>query len=157
MRAGGTLLTLLGLTLPAASIGLTGAASGQTLPANLDKIAQTFQSFPAGGKGLVTSVAALALESAANVKPICLTARQGPLLQQFAAAAGLRRAYDMASTNGNTQLATTIQTEVAECGDASATAFAGGDGETGAAADGPRVAIPTGPLAGTVPVSPSKP
>ena len=162
MRTNRVVVTLLILALPPSFIGMTTAAVAQTLTVptqsiNADKIAQTFKSNPAGGKGLVSGVATLALQSPENVKPICLMARQSPLPQQYAAAAGLRRAYDLASSNGNSLLATTIQTEVAECGDASATAFAGGEGDTDMASAGARVAPPSAPLTTAIPVSPAKP
>jgi hypothetical protein len=134
--------------------GMTPAFA-QLLPANQVRISKAFQTNPTGGKNLVSELSSLALENPANVGQICQMAKQGPLSQQYAAAAGLRRAYDVANSNGNAELAATIQSEVAQCGDASATAFAGGEAETGGS--GARVAIPDGPLAVSVPVSPAKP
>jgi hypothetical protein len=138
----------------AALLVLTAPAHAQLLPANQARIVKAFQASPSGGKPLVTEVTALALENPANVVPICLAAKEGPLPHQYAAAAGLRRAYDTANSNGNAELAATIQTEVVRCGDASATAFASGEAADDASTGGTRVTI-TGTT--TAPVSPAKP
>jgi hypothetical protein len=136
---------------------MSSPVSAQLLPANQVRIVKAFQTHVAGGKGLVSEITTLALENPANVAMICANAKQGPLPQQYAAAAGLRRAYDAANTSGNAELAATIQSEVASCGDASATAFAGGESGDDGASSGPRVAIYGASTLTAAPVSPAKP
>lgn len=157
MRPCAHLRFFLALASASAAFSLPSPAAAQLLPANQVRIANAFQTHPAGGKALVTEVTALALENPANVSPICLTAKAGPLLHQYAAAAGLRRAYDAANSNGNAELAATIQSEVASCGDASATAFAAGESADDSASAGPRIAITGTSTLTAPPVSPAKP
>jgi hypothetical protein len=92
------------------------------------KYASLFAANKKGGKSLVTAIAAAAQAGPDEAKLIIEQALLGTPEQQMAAAAGLRKAYDMALSNGNAETAAAIQDSVAAAGDTFATAFAGGEG-----------------------------
>jgi hypothetical protein len=143
-----------------ATIGyLPSSSNAQTV--DTSKIAAIFAASPGGGKALVVAIAEAAQGDPGNAQLIIQFALNGTPEQQFAAATGLRQAYEIALSNGNAETAAAIQLSASAAGGAFAVAYAaaagaastiGGDARVTLAATTPSSSSTTG-----VPVSPARP
>jgi hypothetical protein len=117
--------------------------------------------YPNGGSGLVAAIAEAALANPAEAQAIIDALANATPEQQFSAAAGLRRAYTIATQNGNSEMASAIETAVSTATGNITAAYEGGNSSNSTVLADSRVSISSSQRSSTstsgTPVSPSKP